>query len=88
MNKEANLSVDPFYSESNVCYLEKKKEDYKAERLKRVHCVFLMNSAKIIYEFRHFEKKSEKSGIIQISKGKLFVFSRIEEIRQLRNEFF
>ncbi|MBQ7242124.1 MAG: type II toxin-antitoxin system RelB/DinJ family antitoxin [Firmicutes bacterium] len=28
------LSVDPFYSESNIRYLEKKREDYKAGRLK------------------------------------------------------
>ncbi|MBQ2678748.1 MAG: type II toxin-antitoxin system RelB/DinJ family antitoxin [Firmicutes bacterium] len=28
------LSVDPFYSESNIRYLEKKMEDYKAGRLK------------------------------------------------------
>ena len=28
------LSVDPFYSESTIRYLEKKREDYKAGRLK------------------------------------------------------
>ena len=28
------LSLDPFYSESNIRYLEKKMEDYKAGRLK------------------------------------------------------
>lgn len=28
------LSADPFYSESNMRYLEKKMEDYKAGRLK------------------------------------------------------
>lgn len=28
------VSVDPFYSESNIRYLEKKMEDYKAGRLK------------------------------------------------------
>lgn len=27
------LSADPFYSESNIRYLEKKMEDYKAGRL-------------------------------------------------------
>lgn len=27
------LSADPFYSESNIHYLEKKMEDYKAGRL-------------------------------------------------------
>lgn len=28
------LSADPFYSESNIKYLEKKMEDYKAGKLK------------------------------------------------------
>ena len=28
-----DLSVDPFYSESNIRYLEQKMEDYKAGRL-------------------------------------------------------
>lgn len=27
------VSVDPFYSESNIRYLEQKMEDFKAERL-------------------------------------------------------
>lgn len=27
------LSADPFYPESNMCYMEKKMEDYKAGRL-------------------------------------------------------
>ena len=29
-----DLSIDPFYSEKNINYLEKKMEDYKAGRLK------------------------------------------------------
>ncbi len=29
-----DVSVDPFYSESNIRYLEKKMEDYKAGRLR------------------------------------------------------
>ncbi|MED9902700.1 MAG: type II toxin-antitoxin system RelB/DinJ family antitoxin [Lachnospiraceae bacterium] len=28
------VSIDPFYSESNIQYLEKKMEDYKAGQLK------------------------------------------------------
>lgn len=27
------VSVDPFYSESNICYLEQKMADYKAGKL-------------------------------------------------------
>ena len=27
------ISADPFYSESNICYLEKKMADYKAGKL-------------------------------------------------------
>lgn len=32
--KEFNADPDPFYSESNIRYLEKMAEDYKAGRLK------------------------------------------------------
>ena len=31
---EITADADPFYSESNIRYLEKKMEDYKADRLK------------------------------------------------------
>lgn len=30
---EDEVSVDPFYSENNIQYLERKMEDYKAGRL-------------------------------------------------------
>ena len=29
-----DVAIDPFYSDSNIRYLEKKMEDYRSERLK------------------------------------------------------